>query len=96
MPSRAWQAQSSAGAAGIENRSLVAGRKFNDKPDYSVEVIAAPELAVEARSGHGDLSRKQEIGPGDRACRQPPRGKNPCDEQGRVRAGKRVWIRARI
>ncbi len=38
-----------AGASGIENRSLVAGRKFNDNPDYSVEVIAAPELAVEAR-----------------------------------------------
>ena len=37
------------GAPGIENRSLVAGRKFADHPDYSVEVIAAPELTVEAR-----------------------------------------------
>ena len=39
-----------AGTPGIEDRALVAGRKFDDAPDYSVEVIAAPELAVEAQS----------------------------------------------
>ncbi len=38
-----------AGTPGIEDRSLVAGRKFDDAPDYSVEVIAAPELAMEAQ-----------------------------------------------
>jgi ATP-dependent exoDNAse (exonuclease V) beta subunit len=38
-----------AGTPGIEDRSLVAGRKFLDAPDYSVEVIAAPELAIEAQ-----------------------------------------------
>ena len=38
-----------AGTPGIEDRALVAGRKFDDAPDYSVEVIAAPELAVEAQ-----------------------------------------------
>ena len=38
-----------AGAPGVEDRSLVAGRQFDDAPDYSVEVIAAPELAVEAQ-----------------------------------------------
>ena len=39
-----------AGTPGIEDRPLVAGRKFDDAPDYSVEVIAAPDLAVEAQS----------------------------------------------
>ncbi len=39
-----------AGTPGIENRALVAGRKFDDAPDYSVEVIVAPDLAVEAKS----------------------------------------------
>ena len=39
-----------AGTPGIEDRALVAGRKFDDAPDYSVEVIAAPDLAVEAKS----------------------------------------------
>ncbi len=38
-----------AGAAGIEDRSLVAGREFDDAPEYSVEVIAAPETEMEAR-----------------------------------------------
>jgi ATP-dependent exoDNAse (exonuclease V) beta subunit len=38
-----------AGAPGIEDRSLVAGRQFDDAPEYSVEVIAAPEPAVEAQ-----------------------------------------------
>ena len=38
-----------AGTPGIEDRSLVAGRQFDDSPDYSVEVIAAPELAMEAQ-----------------------------------------------
>jgi ATP-dependent helicase/nuclease subunit A len=38
-----------AGAPGIENRALVAGRKFDDSPDYSVEVIAAPDLSMEAQ-----------------------------------------------
>ncbi len=38
-----------AGTPGIEDRALVAGRKFDDVPDYSVEVIAAPQLAVEAQ-----------------------------------------------
>jgi ATP-dependent exoDNAse (exonuclease V) beta subunit len=38
-----------AGVPGIEDRSLVAGRQFDDAPDYSVEVIAAPELAMEAQ-----------------------------------------------
>src|ERR1022692_1330234 len=38
-----------AGTPGIEDRSLVAGRQFDDAPDYSVEVIAAPELATEAQ-----------------------------------------------
>ena len=38
-----------AGTPGIEDRALVAGRKFDDAPDYSVEVIAAPELAMEAQ-----------------------------------------------
>ena len=38
-----------AGTPGIESRALVAGRKFDDAPDYSVEVIAAPDLAVEAQ-----------------------------------------------
>src|ERR1035438_2449421 len=38
-----------AGAPGIEDRSLVPGRQFEDAPDYSVEVIAAPELAMEAQ-----------------------------------------------
>jgi ATP-dependent exoDNAse (exonuclease V) beta subunit len=38
-----------AGTPGIEDRALVAGRKFDDAPDYSVEVIAAPDLAVEAQ-----------------------------------------------
>jgi ATP-dependent helicase/nuclease subunit A len=39
-----------AGTPGIEDRPLVAGRKFDDAPDYSVEVIAALDLAVEAQS----------------------------------------------
>jgi ATP-dependent helicase/nuclease subunit A len=39
-----------AGTPGIENRALVAGRNFDDAPDYSVEVIAAPDLVVEAQS----------------------------------------------
>jgi ATP-dependent helicase/nuclease subunit A len=38
-----------AGSPGIEDRALVAGRKFDDAPDYSVEVIGAPDLAVEAK-----------------------------------------------
>jgi ATP-dependent helicase/nuclease subunit A len=38
-----------AGAPGIEDRALVAGRKFDDSPEYSVEVIAAPELTIEAQ-----------------------------------------------
>ena len=38
-----------AGAPGIEDRSLVAGRQFDDAPDYSVEAIAAPEPAIEAQ-----------------------------------------------
>ncbi len=38
-----------AGAPGIEDRSLVAGRKFDDSPAYSVEVTAAPDLAIEAQ-----------------------------------------------
>ncbi len=38
-----------AGAPGIEDRTLVAGRKFDDAPEYSVEVIAAPEPSVEAQ-----------------------------------------------
>jgi ATP-dependent exoDNAse (exonuclease V) beta subunit len=38
-----------AGAKGIEDRALVAGRKFGDAPEYSVEVIAAPETAIEAQ-----------------------------------------------
>ena len=38
-----------AGAPGIEDRSLVAGRQFDDAPDYSVEAIAAPDPAVEAQ-----------------------------------------------
>ena len=37
-----------AGTPGIEDRALVPGRGFDDAPDYSVELIAAPELAVEA------------------------------------------------
>ena len=39
-----------ANTPGIENRSLVAGRTFDDSPDCCVEVIAAPDLAIEARS----------------------------------------------
>jgi ATP-dependent helicase/nuclease subunit A len=38
-----------AGTPGIEDRSLVAGRQFHDAPDYSVEVIAAPDPAIEAQ-----------------------------------------------
>jgi ATP-dependent exoDNAse (exonuclease V) beta subunit len=38
-----------AGTPGIEDRALVAGRKFDDAPEYSVEVIVAPDLAVEAK-----------------------------------------------
>ncbi|HEY1494488.1 MAG TPA: UvrD-helicase domain-containing protein [Candidatus Solibacter sp.] len=38
-----------AGAKGIEDRALVAGRKFEDAPAYSVEVIAAPETTIEAQ-----------------------------------------------
>ena len=38
-----------AGTPGIEDRSLVAGRKFDDAPDYSVEAIAAPDLTIEAQ-----------------------------------------------
>ncbi|MCU1237174.1 MAG: helicase/exodeoxyribonuclease subunit [Candidatus Solibacter sp.] len=37
------------GAKGIEDRALVAGREFNDAPDHSIEIIAAPELEIEAR-----------------------------------------------
>ena len=38
-----------AGATGIEDRALVAGRVFDDAPEYSVEVIAAPDTQVEAQ-----------------------------------------------
>ncbi|MEO8595725.1 MAG: UvrD-helicase domain-containing protein [Candidatus Solibacter sp.] len=38
-----------AGAPGIEDRSLVPGRKFADEPEFSVEVIAAPTLEMEAQ-----------------------------------------------
>ena len=38
-----------AGTPGIEDRSLVAGRQFDDAPDYSVEVIAAPDPTIEAQ-----------------------------------------------
>ena len=38
-----------AGTPGIEDRALVPGRGFDDAPDYSVELIAAPELALEAQ-----------------------------------------------
>jgi ATP-dependent helicase/nuclease subunit A len=38
-----------AGTPGIEDRALVAGRKFLDAPDYAVQVMVAPELAVEAQ-----------------------------------------------
>uniref|UniRef100_Q027B7 DNA 3'-5' helicase n=1 Tax=Solibacter usitatus (strain Ellin6076) TaxID=234267 RepID=Q027B7_SOLUE len=38
-----------AGAKGIEDRALVAGRRFDDAPEHSVEVIAAPETAIEAQ-----------------------------------------------
>ena len=38
-----------AGTPGIEDRALVAGRKFTDAPEYSVEVIYAPDLAIEAQ-----------------------------------------------
>jgi ATP-dependent exoDNAse (exonuclease V) beta subunit len=37
------------GAGGIEPRSLVAGRKFKTERDVSVEVIAAPEMQMEAQ-----------------------------------------------
>jgi ATP-dependent exoDNAse (exonuclease V) beta subunit len=37
------------GTPGIEDRSLVAGRIFDDAPEYSVEVIAAPDPEVEAQ-----------------------------------------------
>ena len=37
------------GTPGIEDRALVPGRKFDDAPDYSVEVIAAPDVTVEAQ-----------------------------------------------
>jgi ATP-dependent exoDNAse (exonuclease V) beta subunit len=37
------------GAKGIEDRALVAGRAFDGTPEYSVEVIAAPEPQVEAQ-----------------------------------------------
>jgi ATP-dependent exoDNAse (exonuclease V) beta subunit len=37
------------GAAGIEERALVAERRFDDAPECSVEVIAAPETEVEAQ-----------------------------------------------
>jgi ATP-dependent exoDNAse (exonuclease V) beta subunit len=38
-----------AGAPGIEDRALVAGRLFHDAPAYSVEVIAAPDPTIEAQ-----------------------------------------------
>jgi ATP-dependent exoDNAse (exonuclease V) beta subunit len=38
-----------AGAPGIEDRSLVAGREFADNPDHSVEVVAAPATEIEAQ-----------------------------------------------
>jgi ATP-dependent helicase/nuclease subunit A len=44
-----------AGTPGIEDRALVDGRKFDDAPDYSVEVIAAPDLAVEAKCVAGRI-----------------------------------------
>jgi ATP-dependent exoDNAse (exonuclease V) beta subunit len=37
-----------AGAPGIEDRALVAGRKFNDDPAYAVEIVAAAEPEIEA------------------------------------------------
>ena len=38
-----------ADAPGIENRSLVPGRVFDDAPEHSVDVIVAPTLEIEAQ-----------------------------------------------
>jgi ATP-dependent exoDNAse (exonuclease V) beta subunit len=51
-----------AGTTGIEDRSLVAGRQFDDAPDYSVEVIAAPEPAMEAQWLAQSVGRILEMG----------------------------------
>ena len=37
------------GAVGIEPRPLIAGRKFEERKEYSVEVIAASQTAIEAQ-----------------------------------------------
>src|ERR1035438_1506241 len=51
-----------AGTPGIEDRALVAGRRFDDAPDYSVELIAAPELAVEAHWVARRRSEERRVG----------------------------------
>jgi ATP-dependent exoDNAse (exonuclease V) beta subunit len=50
-----------AGAPGIENRALVPGRKFDDQPECSVEVITAAELGVEARCVAGRILELNEF-----------------------------------